>query len=100
MSDSDITDLVTRMAFSENRSQEQSEREDQLAQESLPAMVTVRRGNLMQGGTEEYESIPSTTRSHLSEFERSLTDDLTFVISKSETGDPYAGLGDLKDIFG
>ena len=88
------------MALSENRSQEQSEREDQSVHESLPAMATVRRGNLMQGGTEEYESIPSTTRSHVSEFERSLTNNLTFVTSKSEIGDPYAGLEDLKDIFG
>ena len=54
----------------------------------------------MQRGTEESGSIPSTARSHVSEFERSLTDDLIFVISKSETGDPYAGLDDLKDIFG
>ena len=108
MEDSDIKNLVRTMDFTKALSQDLSQREDQSMQDSVPARSTVRRGNLMQPdavarltrGSEDGRSFASHTRSQTSELGGSQGDALTFVTSKSQTGDPYSGLEDLSDIFG
>ena len=107
MEDSDITNLVRTMDFTEALSQDRSGMEEEHSmQDSIPARSTIRRGNLMQPnvarlprGSEDGRSFASHTRSQTSELEGS-QGALTFVTSKSQTGDPYSGLEDLLDIFG
>ena len=97
MEDSDITNLVRTMDFTEALSQDHSERSEQSRQVSLPGRSTVRWGNLMQSvarlprGSDDGRSFASHTRSQTSEMGGSQGDALTFVTSKSQTGDPYSG---------